>query len=107
MDRSHLNELFDQAIETELCGERLYEAAFDSAVNEDLKKEWGKYLDETRNHQKILSRVFDAAGLDIDGESPSREVVRHKGEALVAAVRAARDSDDARIGELVAAESVV
>lgn len=107
MDRSHLEELLYQAIETELGGERLYESAIENAVNEDLKKEWGKYLDETRSHQEILGRVFEVAGLDIGTESPGREVVRQKGEALVAAVRAARDADDPKIGELVAAESVV
>lgn len=107
MDKSHLEELLYQAIETELGGEQLYEAAIENAVNGDLKKEWGKYLDETRTHQEILERVFEVAGLDIDRESPGRKVVRQKGEALVAAVRAARAADDPKIGELVAAESVV
>ncbi len=107
MDRSHLEELLYQAIETELGGEQLYEAAIENAVNPDLKEEWGKYLEETRTHQEILGRVFDAAGLDINQESPGRKVVRQKGEALVAAVRAAGAADDPKIGELVAAESVV
>ena len=107
MDKSHLEELLYQAIETELGGEQLYEAAIENAVNEDLKKEWGKYLEETRTHQEILERVFEVAGLDINQESPGRKVVRQKGEALVAAVRAARGADDPKIGELVAAESVV
>lgn len=107
MDKSHLEELLYQAIETELGGEQLYEAAIENAVNGDLKKEWGKYLDETRTHQEILERVFEVAGLDIDRESPGRKVVRQKSEALVAAVRAARAADDPKIGELVAAESVV
>lgn len=107
MERSHLEELLYQAIETELGGEQLYEAAIENAVNEDLKEEWGKYLDETRTHQEILGRVFDVAGLDIATESPGRKVVRKKGEALVAAVRAAREGDDPKIAELVAAESVV
>jgi len=107
MDRSHLEELLYQAIETELGGEQLYEAAIENTVNDDLREEWGKYLDETRTHQEILGRVFEAAGLDIDTESPGRQVVRQKGKALVAAVRAARNADDPKIGELVAAESVV
>lgn len=107
MDRSHLEELLYQAIETELGGEQLYEVAIENAVNEDLKKEWGKYLDETRTHQEILGRVFEAADLDIHTESPGRTVVRQKGEALIAAVVAARQSGEARVGELVAAESVV
>jgi ferritin-like metal-binding protein YciE len=107
MDRSNLEELLFQAIETELCGERLYEAAIDNAVNEDLKKEWQKYLDETRSHQEILGRVFKVAGLAKDQESPGRTIVRQKGEGLVAAVKAARAGKHPKIAELVAAESVV
>lgn len=107
LERSHLEELLYQAIETELGGEQLYEAAIENAVNDDLKEEWNKYLEETRTHQEILQRVFDAAGLDIDTESPGRSIVRQKGESLVAAVKAARGGDDPKIGELVAAESVV
>ena len=107
MDRSHLEELLYQAIETELGGERLYQAAIENAVNSDLREEWQKYLDETRTHQDILQRVFDVAGLDIDTDSPGRAVVRQKGEALVSAVEAARQADDPNIGEMVAAESVV
>lgn len=107
MERSHLEELLYQAIETELGGEQLYEAAIENAVNEDLREEWKQYLDETRTHQEILGRVFEVAGLDIATESPGRKVVRQKGEALVAAVRAAREGDDPKIAELAAAESVV
>lgn len=107
MDRSHLEELLYQAMETELGGEQLYEIAVESAVNEDLKEEFQKYLEETRTHQEILGRVFEAAGLDVDTDSPGRQVVRQKGESLVAAVKAAREAGDPKIAELVAAESVV
>lgn len=107
MDRSNLEELLYQAMETELGGEKLYEAAIENAVNSDLKQEWQKYLEETRTHQDILERVFEVAGLDIDTESPGRTVVRQKGEALVSAVKAAGESGDAKVGELVAAESIV
>jgi ferritin-like metal-binding protein YciE len=107
MDRSNLDELLLQAMETELGGEQLYLAAIDNAVNPDLREEWTKYLDETRTHQEILERVFATAGLDVDAESPGRQVVRAKGEALVAAVEAARNAGDAKVGELVAAESIV
>jgi hypothetical protein len=107
MDRSNLDELLLQAMETELGGEQLYLAAIDNAVNPDLREEWTKYLDETRTHQEILERVFATAGLDVDAESPGRQVVRAKGEALVVAVEAARTAGDAKVGELVAAESIV
>ena len=107
MNRSHLDELLYQAIETELGGEQLYEAAIDNTVNPDLRSEWEKYLDETRTHQEILGRVFEAAGLDIDAETPGRKIVRQKAEGLLKAVRDAGQTGDAKIGELVAAESVV
>lgn len=107
MNRSNLEELLYQAMETELGGEKLYKAAIENAVNSDLKKEWQKYLEETQEHQNILKRVFDAAGLDVDAESPGRDIVRQKGIALVGAVEAARNGSDSKIGELVAAESVV
>jgi hypothetical protein len=108
MERSHLEELLNQAIETtELGGERLYEAAIENGVNEELRQEWNKYLDESRTHQEILGGVFEVEGLDIGTASPGRKGVRQKGEALVAAVRAARDANDPKIAELVAADSVV
>ncbi|HEY5890770.1 MAG TPA: hypothetical protein VIW94_08745 [Acidimicrobiia bacterium] len=107
MDRSHLEELLYQAIETELGGEQLYKAAIENAVNSDLKKEWRTYLEETQTHQEILGRVFDAAGLDIDIDTPGRAIVRQKGRSLVEAVKEAREQSDPKIAELVAAESVV
>lgn len=106
MNREHLDELLYQAIETELGGERLYQAAITRAVNPDLSEEWKKYLGETREHQRVLERVFEVAGLDIDTETPGRLAVREKGRTLVAVVEAAGKSDS-RLGELVAAESVV
>lgn len=106
MKREHLDELLYQAIETELGGENLYRAAIANAVNPDLAEEWKTYLEETMQHQRILRRVFEVARLDIDTETPGRMSVRAKGNALVAAVEAAR-RDDPLIGQLVAAESVV
>ncbi|MEX0827019.1 MAG: hypothetical protein WD184_09765 [Acidimicrobiia bacterium] len=106
MNRQHLDELLYQAIETELGGEKLYRAAIASAVNTDLAKEWKTYLEETLQHQEILRSIFKVAGLDVDTETIGRLAVRAKGTALVAAVKAARLADP-RIGELVAAESVV
>jgi hypothetical protein len=106
VNRNHLDELLYQAMETELGGEQLYKAAIANAVNQELTEEWTKYLEETREHQRVLTRVFEVAGLDIDTETPGRLAVRQKAATLVAAVKAAGKADR-RIGELVAAESVV
>jgi ferritin-like metal-binding protein YciE len=100
-------DLLYQALETELGGEQVYEEALRCAQNEDLKEEWQKYLDETRNHQRIVLQVFDSLGLDANRETPGREVVRHIGESLIQAMELARQSAPPEAAELVAAECVV
>ncbi len=107
MNRDQLNELLYQAMETELGGEQVYLKALECAQNEDLAKEWTKYLEETRNHQEILKRIFAAASLDPATESPGRKVVRFKGEALVESMDMALAEGGADAAQLVAAECVV
>lgn len=107
MHRENFDELLYQGMETELAGEQLYLTAVEAAVNDDVREEWRKYLEETRNHQEILNRVFEVAGLDPDAETPGRLIVRRKGEALVAAIREAQKAHDPKMAELVAAECIV
>lgn len=107
MDRAQLDELLYQAIETELGGEQVYLAAIECAVNEEVKEEWQKYLDETRTHQSVLGRVFEAAGLDITTESPGRAIVRQKAAGLVKAMETAQETVPSAAAQLVAAECIV
>jgi rubrerythrin len=107
MKLRNLAELLYQALETELGGEQLYRAAIENAVDADVKEEWTKYLEETRTHQEILKKVFAVAGLDPATESIGRRIVRSRGQALVAAIEVARQADDPKLGELVAAECIV
>lgn len=107
MNRKHLDELLYQAMETELGGEQVYLKALECVQNRDLRKEWQKYLDETREHQEILKRIFKAAKLDPDTETPGRKVVRHKAQALVEAMDVALSEAGPEAAQLVAAESVV
>lgn len=102
-----VHELLLQALETERGGIKIYENAIKSAVNEDLKKEWHEYLEETRSHEKVLLNVFSELGIDPEEQSPGRAVVAHQGEALVAAIQMARKDADAAGAELVAGECVV
>jgi rubrerythrin len=57
-------ELLYQALETEKGGIQIYETALKCAVNADLKEEWEKYLDQTRNHEQIVLEVMGKLGLD-------------------------------------------
>ncbi|MGY0650365.1 hypothetical protein ACW7GZ_00620 [Luteimonas sp. A537] len=106
-DEAQLHELLYQGIETELGGEQVYLKAIECAVNDDLRKEWNDYLDETRNHQKVLLGVFEKLGLDPDVRTPGREVVAHHGKSLVKAMEMAQAAGDPVAAELVAAECVV
>src|SRR5690349_6146966 len=61
-DSTQVTELLIQALETERGGIKVYTAALQAAVNEDLKKEWSEYLDETRTHEQVLLRLFEELG---------------------------------------------
>jgi rubrerythrin len=101
-------ELLYQALETEKGGIQIYETALKCAVNADLKEEWEKYLDQTRNHEQIVLEVMGKLGLDPEKETPGREVVRHIGESLVQAMEMAlKSASAAEAAEIVACECVV
>ena len=105
MDRTQLEELLYQALETERGGVRIYEKAVQCAKNDDLRKEWGEYLEQTRNHEVIMLRVLDAFGLNPENETPGRQIIRTKAQTLVDAMDAA--TADPVAAQLVAAECVV
>ncbi len=107
MNRDQVNELLYQSIETELGGEQVYLAAIEAAVHPEVKEEWTKYLEETRNHQTVLTTVFQAAGLDLQTETPGRQVVRAKAAGLVDAIQTAMSTAPGPAAQLVAAESIV
>ncbi|MGY6271536.1 hypothetical protein ACXIUT_17740 [Achromobacter denitrificans] len=104
---AQIEELLYQALETEIGGLNVYETAVSCAVNEDLRKEWLEYLEETRTHRRVLLTVFQQLGLDPERQPPGREVVRHIGEALVKAMKMAISAGDANAAQLVATECVV
>ena len=107
MKNQQLNELLYQALETELGGVEVYTTALRCAQNEELKEEWEKYLEQTRNHVQIVQNVMNELGLDPEIETPGREVVRHTGESLVKAMEMALAEGKPDEAQIVAAECVV
>ena len=107
MNDKQLNELLYQALETELGGVQIYTTALRCAVEEELKEEWQKYLEETENHVRIVKETMTAFELDPDVETPGRQVVRHIGESLVKAMEMALEAGEPAAAQLVAAECVV
>ena len=102
-----LHELLYQALETERGGIAVYETALRCAIDEDLRQEWGEYLEQTRHHEQVVTALFAELGLDPSVETPGRAVVRHTGESLVAAMEMALSSGPPEAAQLVAGESVV
>jgi rubrerythrin len=102
-----INELLYQALETEVGGVQVYEAAVQCAVNDELKGEWQEYLEQTKKHVHIVTGVFEKVGLDPNAETPGRQVVREKAGTLVKSMEMARSAGDPAAAQLVAAEAVV
>jgi rubrerythrin len=107
MERSQVEELLYQALETELGGVQVYTNALRCVQNEDLKEEWEEYLEQTRRHVEVMREVCQAFGLDTEQETPGRLIVRQKGEALVKAMESALQAGNPEAAELVACECVV
>ena len=101
-----VHELLYQALETELGGVEVYTTAVECASNPELRKEWQKYLKQTREHVETVEGICRELGLDTGEETPGRLVVRSIGEALVAAMKQAQASGDKSAAEIVAAECV-
>ncbi|HEY5883037.1 MAG TPA: hypothetical protein VIT88_00035 [Pyrinomonadaceae bacterium] len=106
MKQEQVNELLLQALETEMGGVQVYTTAVQCAVNEELKEEWEKYLEETKNHVDIVREIIEAMALDPEAQTPGRNVVRHIGQSLVQAMEMAIEAGDPAAAQLVAAECV-
>jgi rubrerythrin len=100
VNNEQMTELLYQALETEQGGVKVYRTALRCAVNDELKQEWTQYLEETRNHERIMLELLGEMDLDPAVETPGRKVVRHKGQSLVKAM-------EPEAAQLVAAECVV
>lgn len=107
MKVQQLEELILQSLEHEIGGVNVYRAALKCVKNDDLKKEWEKYLGQTQTHVTALEGVCEAMGLDTDEKTPGRAIVRHVGQGLVEAMEMALRAGNPTAAELVACECVV
>src|SRR5947207_9209387 len=107
MKKEQLNELLYQALETELGGVQVYTTALRCVVNDDLKEEWEKYLEQTQRHVEIVREIMATLKIDPETDTPGRKVVRHIGESLVKAMEMALSAGEPGAAQIVAAECVV
>lgn len=102
-----LTELLLQSLAHEKGGVQVYQTAVSCAVNDDLREEWEKYLEETQHHVRVLSGVCEKLGLDTSRKTPGVQVVEHLGKALVEAMQMATKAGKREAAQLVACECVV
>lgn len=106
LNTSHVTELLYQALETEKGGVQIYATALRCALNNDLKEEWNKYLEQTKTHVQVVSDILKSMNLDLEVETPGRKIVRHIGDSLVQAMEMALRGPDLAAAQIVAAECV-
>ena len=99
-------DLLYQALETEKGGVQIYTTALRLALNKDLREEWNKYLEQTKNHVQVVSDILTALGLDPNAETPGRKIVRYVGTSLVKTMELASRCADPQAAQIVAAECV-
>jgi hypothetical protein len=106
MKIEQVKELLLQSLEHESGGIEVYQTALGCAVHDELREEWAKYLEETRDHERILRETCEALSLDAEEETPGRQVVRLLGASLVEAMRKAQAAGNPEAAQLVACECV-
>lgn len=107
MEMQMVKELLLQSLEHEMGGTKVYETALKCVVNEDLKGEWEKYLEETEKHVQVLHDLCLQMNLDPEEQTPGRKITHDMGASLVAAMEAALGAGDKEMAECVACECVV
>jgi rubrerythrin len=107
MQQARLKELLLQSLEHERGGIKVYETALQCVQNDDLRKEFEEYLEQTQKHEQVLLGVCQQLGMDPEEGSPGREIVKQLGAALVKAMQDAQRAGKPDAAELVACECVV
>ncbi len=106
MTRRSVRELLYGALETELGGVQVYEAALRVIHGGKVHPELRKYHEQTMRHVQLVREALDAYGLDPEEETPGRQVIRHIGRGLVEAMEMAMAEGPQEEAELVALECI-
>lgn len=107
MKQERVIDLLLQALEHERGGIKIYETALKCVQNDDLREEWEKYLEETRNHEQVVLGLCEALEIDAEAQTPGREIVRMMGASLIEAMTKAKAAGKPEAAEIVACECVV
>jgi hypothetical protein len=102
-----LKELLLQSLVHERGGVLVYQTALECVIEKDLRGEWEKYLEQTKHHVEVLTRVCTQLGVDPGEMTPGCQIVHENGKALVVAMKRALAAEDPPAAQIVACECVV
>lgn len=106
MVSTQLRELLLQSLVHERGGVLIYKTALECVLNDELREEWKKYLQQTEKHVQLLVDACAALGLDPGELTPGCQIVHHNGKSLVIAMKMALAANDPPAAERVACECV-
>ena len=107
MNQDKVENFLCEALETEIGGIQIYQRALECVQNSELRKEWQAYHEQTRRHEQILRDACAKLGINVNKDTPGRQVVRTLGESLMECMDIAMKSGDRRQAEIVATEAVL
>jgi len=107
MNQTQLKELLLQSLVHEKGGVLVYKTALEAVLNDDLREEWRKYLEQTEKHVGILANTCQVLGIDPGEMTPTCQIVHNQGKALVISIKTALAANNPIAAELVACECVL
>lgn len=107
MEALQSKELILQSLEHERGSVKVYETALECVIHEDLKGEWEKYLQQTRNHVRVLTELCNELQLNPEEKTPGTRIVHEMSASLESAMREALSAGEPQAAQLVACECIV
>jgi len=107
MRPEQLVELVLQSVQHERATIEVYRTALVCAFHDDLRAEWTRTLEQTREHERRLIEICHVLGIDPEHAAPGRQIVAEFGASLVRAMERARADGDREVTQLVACECAV
>jgi len=99
--------LLYQLLETEQGGVAIYEKALECIIDESLREEFTRYLQQTEQHVVAARKILEVFGFDPEEPHPAREMCRIFNKTLLRMMDQAIASGDRQHAQLVAAGCVV
>ena len=105
INNSQMMNMLSEFLTVEQGGEELYEKALTLVFDPEVKSKFKEYLEQTRNHQKVLTNVIKRLGGNPKMQSPTAKLAEEKAQSLLKSMSKSGLSKEQR--QLNAIENIV